>query len=121
MRSLKSSVSFALFKGFCGETSHQTVSSCRRFKASSDTALWPSWAGLNDPPNNPIRCLEIAETEYRLEIMMNVSPSCLALATHLIFERGELLQSHWSACVQFAGCNADFCPKPELSSIGKLG
>ena len=37
------------------ETIHQTWSSCRRFRASRLTARWPSWAGLNEPPNRPMR------------------------------------------------------------------
>ena len=47
-------VSRVLFSGFCGVSIHQTSSSRNRFKASSEMCLWPSWAGLNDPPSRPI-------------------------------------------------------------------
>ncbi len=43
------------FNGFPGVTSHQIWSSSSRFKAISETSTWPSWGGLNDPPNRPMR------------------------------------------------------------------
>src|SRR5690606_27677230 len=53
IRSAKGAVSWADFSGFCGETSQTSRSSPSRCMAVAATWAWPSWAGLNEPPNRP--------------------------------------------------------------------
>ena len=53
-RVVKAPMSSRLFKGFCGETSHQTSLSPKRRKAARAIWRWPSWAGLKEPPIRPM-------------------------------------------------------------------
>ena len=55
IRSLNGAMPATGLSGFCGATIHQTSSSPRCSSASWLMNRWPSWAGLNEPPNRPIR------------------------------------------------------------------
>src|SRR6185312_10003193 len=53
-RSANGAIPATGFSGFCGDTSHQTSSSFRRFSAIRLIWRCPAWAGLNEPPSRPM-------------------------------------------------------------------
>ena len=117
----KSAVSSLLFNGFCGETNHQTASSCRRFRAADAVAKWPAWAGLNDPPNRPIRWPgENAGRRSTGVALLRLTRSGLAGAAHRVLETCKLFQSHRPAGMHLPGGNANLRAHAEFPAIGKL-
>src|SRR5579872_4422366 len=132
---------FTGFRGFCGETSHQTKSSRRRFIASMLTCRCPSCAGLNEPPRRPMRrvALGIRDAALGYSSCVNIkylyllqfpNPRSFAPVASLgpylpvafdhVFIRGELFHAHGAARVQAAGGDTDFRAEAELAAIGEL-
>ena len=104
-------------RGFCGLTSHQTWSRFKRFSASRLMCKWPSWAGLKEPPNIPIRLRRRSPKDGRN--CTGLRPD-LPVTTNLIFERGELFDSNWASGMKLACCNTYFSTHAEFTPISEL-
>src|SRR6185437_16759233 len=121
IRWARSAVSWAALSGFCGETSQITRSSFSRRLAVSATWAWPSWAGLNEPPNSPTRIPGSRCRPSRSAPGRPASGTRLAGPANHILVRRQLLRADRSPGVQPVRGDADFGAESELPAVGELG
>src|SRR3954470_16257121 len=85
--------------------------------------MWPSCAGLNEPPNSPMRKPFATGPGGRTQLLRAGSPTlrpCLAGAADDIFENRELFDADRPARVQLTGADADLRAHAEFAAIGEL-
>src|SRR5206468_549660 len=112
-RSCSAAMPVTGFKGFCGDTSHQTSSSPSFLKAVRLISRCPAWAGLKEPPRIPTR------RGARRGLGRLLRPN-LACPADDIFDAGKLFGSDRSTGMQLAGGDADLRTHPKLATVGKL-